>query len=83
MSKPAYENTFSSKSVIIKKCHVCGHINEGHREMENCKKCKKGFLPLNYFQKIHAKSSEEYKYLFLDSNELHPDDLIKGLYVLW
>lgn len=83
MRKPAYETTFSSKTMIIKKCHVCGHLNEGHREMENCKKCSKGFLPLNYFSKVHAKTSEEYKNLFAESHELQPDDIIKGLYVLW
>jgi len=62
---------------------MCGFLNEGKREMESCQKCKKGFLPLNYFSKVHAKTSEEYKSLFVDSKELHPDDLIKGLYVLW
>lgn len=83
MSKSTYNSTFTSKLTIIKKCHVCGHINEGSREMESCGKCSKGFLPLNYFSKVHAKNSEEFKSLFASSDELHPEDLVKGLYVLW
>lgn len=83
MSKLEYQTTFSSKTVVIKKCHMCGHINEARREMENCNKCNKGFLPLGYFSKVHAKTSQEYKELFVHADELHPDDLVKGLYVLW
>lgn len=83
MSDTNYQTTFSSKITIIKKCHMCGHINEGKREMESCSKCHKGFLPLGYFSKVHAKTSQEYKELFAYSEELHPDDIVKGLYVLW
>ena len=59
-------------------CSKCGmSVNA------SCGKCNKGFLPLNYFSKVHAKNSEEYKQLFARADELHPDDLVKGLYVLW
>ena len=68
---------------IIKKCHVCGHINEAQKEPEKCTKCEKSFLPLNYFGKVHAKNSNEFEKLFCRASELHEEDLIKGLYVLW
>ncbi|MBT3584879.1 MAG: hypothetical protein HN509_08225 [Halobacteriovoraceae bacterium] len=68
---------------IIKKCHVCGTLSESAREPKKCKKCKKSFLPLNYFGKVHAKDSEAFNNLFSKSEELHDDDLIKGIHVLW
>ncbi len=83
MSNQHHRKAHSSESTIIKKCHVCGFVNEGQKEMESCSKCKKGFLPLNYFSKVHAKTSEEFKNLFARSEDLHPDDLIKGITVLW
>ena len=73
------ENT----QVIVKKCHVCGHINEGEEEMKQCGHCKKSFLPLNYFGKIHNGSSEGLAQLFCRAHELTEDDIIRGLYVLW
>jgi hypothetical protein len=72
-----------SGRVIVKKCHVCGTVMEGHQEQQRCKCCKKAFLPSNYFGKIHAKNSKDYSKLFLTSDELHEDDLIKGINVLW
>ena len=69
--------------IVIKKCHLCGHMNEGFEEPKRCKCCNKAFLPANYFSKIHAKNSEAYSQLFLSSDDMHDEDLIKGLSVLW
>lgn len=69
--------------LLIKKCHVCGHIMESAQEVQKCQKCKKSFLPSNYFAKVHSKSQAEYEQLFADSQELHENDLIKGLTVIW
>ena len=69
--------------VIVKKCHICGQVSESHKELEKCIKCKKSFLPSNYFHKVHAKNSYEFSKLFSSSEELHEEDLIKGLGVLW
>ena len=73
----------SEERVLIKKCHVCGHLNEGTREMEQCAHCDKSFLPLNYFSKLYDGSSEGFQQLFCQCNELTEEDMIKGLYVLW
>ena len=73
----------SKAIVLIKKCHVCGHIMESSKEPEKCGKCNKSFLPSNYFSKVHAKTSKEFKSLFSQSNELHEDEIIKGLTVIW
>ncbi len=69
--------------VLIKKCHVCGHVMESVKEVERCGSCNKSFLPINYFGKIHAKNSTEYRNLYADCNELVEEDLIKGISVIW
>ncbi len=76
-------NKTESSKLIIKKCHMCGHIMEGAEEIKKCHKCKKSFLPVNYFSKVHSKNQKEYDQLFASSHELHDQDLIKGLTVLW
>lgn len=73
----------TSGKVLIKKCHVCGHIMEQNHEIQKCDCCKKSFLPLNYFGKVHKKFGEEYQELFSSVDELHEDDLIKGVNVIW
>lgn len=69
--------------ILIKKCHVCGHLNEVYKEPERCTQCQKSFLPCNYFGKVHAKNSQEFKKLFCEVHELDDDDLIKGYNVIW
>jgi len=70
-------------TLIIKLCHKCGHCFEGHVEPEKCGQCGKAFLPLNYFEKVHAAKGEKFHGLFAESDDLQEEDLIKGLYVLW
>ena len=76
------------ESTVIKKCHVCGTINEGHKEASRCSGCKKPFMPSNYFSKVHdsedagkTKSYEDWIYSTVD--ELDQRDVIKGLTVIW
>lgn len=69
--------------LIFKVCHICSGLNESEQEIDRCTKCKKSFMPLNYFGKIHAQNSDEFKKLFAYSHELHEEDLIKGIYALW
>jgi hypothetical protein len=69
--------------LLIKKCHMCGHIMESNEEIQKCHKCKKSFLPVNYFSKVHSKNQRDYEQLFAGSQEIHEQDLIKGLTVLW
>ena len=73
----------NDKKLIIKKCHLCGTVNEGTDEPRRCTGCKKSFLPANYFSKVHAKNSEKFDNLFASSDELEDNDLIIGLNVLW
>jgi len=70
-------------SKLIKKCHVCGHLMESKKEIEKCECCHKPFLPMNYFATVHAKNSSEYTQLFSRASELHDEDMIRGLTVLW
>ncbi|MBT7608807.1 MAG: hypothetical protein HN576_03565 [Bacteriovoracaceae bacterium] len=71
------------EKVLIKLCHLCGELNETYIEPEKCASCKKAFLPSNYFTKIHAKNTQEFKKLFLHIDKLHEDELIKGYHVIW
>jgi hypothetical protein len=72
-----------SQKILFKVCHACGHCYEGPVEPERCSKCQKAFLPLQYFEKIHAAKGEKFNSLFEESHSLDDKDLIKGLYVLW
>ena len=81
MTDTKQNETFSK--TIIRKCHCCGQVTESKSETSKCPKCTKSFLPLNYFQKIHTDKQSNFKDLFSESLELHEDELIKGLYVLW
>lgn len=72
----------TNKKIIIKKCHVCGKINESHQEVQKCGGCAKSFLPLNYFHKVHSKETS-FKDLFCESHELHEEEMVKGICVIW
>lgn len=72
-----------NSKLIIRKCHCCGQLSQSEFEIESCVKCGKAFLPLNYFEKVHAQSSIKFKDLFSHSDELQEEDLITGIYVLW
>ncbi len=69
--------------IMYKKCHICGHVMETTHEPERCDSCRKSFLPSNYFQKVHAKNTNDYKHLFSASDDLSEEDLVKGFHVLW
>ena len=69
--------------IMFKKCHMCGHVIEPQQEPERCEKCRKSFLPSNYFEKIHTKDKVDFKHLFSNTDELYEEDLIKGFHVLW
>ena len=68
---------------LIKKCHICGHINESKKELERCKNCKKSFLPSSYFSKVHDNSGQSYKNLYSLAHEIDEKDLIIGIHVIW
>ena len=71
------------RQILIKKCHVCGHIHWKEQEINRCTNCHKSFLPLNYFNKVHGRSRLDFQQLFCHCNELSEEDIVKGLYVLW
>ena len=73
----------TNSKVLIKKCHMCGQLTEAHMEQEKCLSCGKSFMPLNYFEKVHEHQENKFRDLFAECHELHEDDLIKGLYVIW
>ena len=71
------------EKLVIRACQTCTKITESFQEIERCAHCKKAFLPLNYFDKIHDFKGESWKKHFSPAEELEEQDLIKGLFVLW
>ena len=67
---------------MMRVCHRCLKLNESEKELERCQHCNKSFLPLQYFEKIHAQH-EDWSSHFSSSEDLDEKDLIKGLFVLW
>ena len=76
-------DTSKRPKTLIKKCHSCGQIHESEVELQKCMKCGQAFLPLNYFSKVHSTRPADFLSHFANSHELHEDELIIGLYVLW
>jgi hypothetical protein len=56
---------------------------ESVKEIKKCEKCKKSFLPIGYFVKRQAINSHEFNALFSSGEDLHEEDLVKGIYVIW
>ena len=73
----------AQSKTLIKRCHVCGHLNESTAELERCQKCQKSFLPSSYFTKVHEHTGEQYKHLYSSVHELDEKDLIIGIHVIW
>lgn len=73
----------NKEKMLMRVCHRCLKLNESPRELERCLHCNKSFLPLRYFEKIHAQHDEKYENHFSTSEDLQEEDLIKGLFVLW
>ena len=71
------------KKLIIRRCHMCGQLNESYSETQRCCLCNKSFLPLNYFGKVHAKNSVDFTHLFEEAVNINENDLIKGLFAIW
>jgi hypothetical protein len=71
------------EKMLIRACHTCLKISESFQEIDRCLHCKKSFLPLRYFDKIHELKGEKWQKHFSDANEIEEEDLIKGLFVLW
>ena len=73
----------TKEKTLIRACHSCLKVNESHRELERCLHCNKSFLPLRYFDKVHAQKDAKWENHFEFSDHLEDEDLIKGLFVLW
>ncbi|MGE4232729.1 MAG: hypothetical protein AB7F43_05305 [Bacteriovoracia bacterium] len=76
---------------IIRRCHICHHVNESEEEILRCFHCGKAFLPLNYFEKgrglmrkisqnPESSTSTSIPHRTVVKLTLNP---VKGLIVLW
>lgn len=73
----------AKEKTLIRVCHACSKLNESYIELERCTHCKKAFLPLRYFEKIHQCKDMKWENHFSPTDQLEEEDLIKGLFVLW
>lgn len=69
--------------LLIRSCHLCGHVNESECEIERCSKCRKHFLPFSYAGMQTPLNSQQYQAIFKDISDLGEEDVIKGIGVLW
>ncbi|HLT22200.1 MAG TPA: hypothetical protein VKZ84_02115 [Bacteriovoracaceae bacterium] len=74
---------YKKSKTLIRACHMCFKLNEATSEIEKCQHCHKSFLPLRYFDKIHAKSKENWSSHFNSIDDIDSKDLIQGLFVVW
>jgi hypothetical protein len=68
---------------LFRLCHACNTLNESEEEILRCVKCGKGFLAINYFEKLRARAqaaAEAGAGENLPSIVLAP---IQGLIVFW
>lgn len=73
-----------SERLLFRACHLCHYVAESSQELDRCPKCHKAFLPLKYFIKVHEHGPEsKFKDLFSPCEEIHEEDLIKGINVIW
>lgn len=77
------KKTSKNASMIIKLCHICGHLNESYVEVKKCSQCNKSYLPINYFHKGFDIYNGSYDDLYLEIKDLDEDDLIRGIHVIW
>lgn len=66
---------------LLRLCHVCGKLNESESEVLRCIHCGKGFLPINYFEKLKKKAQVAAK----EGDRVLPESLnpLQGLIVFW
>ena len=68
---------------LFRLCHNCNCLNESEEEILRCTSCNKGFLPINYFEKIRARAQQAAKE---GPSENLPGPIfspINGLIVFW
>lgn len=68
---------------LIKMCHVCTKVAEAEKELERCPYCQKSFLPLNYFEKIHAHKDAKLSELYDNCQDIEDHYLVRGIHVKW
>lgn len=82
MESNVFKKVRSGKS-IIRQCHVCGHVNETEYEVKRCYSCRKSFLPSSYQHNGIKLDQKSYDDLYEHCDEIHEEDLIKGIHVIW
>jgi hypothetical protein len=68
---------------LFRLCHNCNTLNESEEDILRCTTCGKGFLPINYFEKIRARALQAAKE---PGSEEIPSGVfspINGLIVFW
>ena len=74
----------TERKQLFRLCHTCSTLNESEEEILRCMSCGKGFLPINYFEKIRARAQQ------ISKDPATSDEMpgaifspINGLIVFW
>lgn len=68
---------------LFRLCHNCNCLNESEEEILRCTSCGKGFLPINYFEKIRTRAQAAAKEAGGEGMPILTLSPINGLIVFW
>lgn len=68
---------------LFRLCHTCNILNESEDEILRCTSCGKGFLPINYFEKIRVRAQQAAKDSESQNIPAAIFSPINGLIVFW
>jgi hypothetical protein len=67
---------------LFRLCHLCDCLNESETEILRCTNCGKGFLPINYFEKLRVRAQQQGTVDF-EAMGSFPVNPLNGLIVFW
>jgi hypothetical protein len=71
-------------SLYIRRCHVCGDMNESKEDIVKCESCRKSLLPFYYFDKKKLAEFSDDKGRPFDGRDKESGyGPIRGLTVYW
>jgi hypothetical protein len=73
-----------SESLFVRRCHVCGSVNESKDDIKKCVCCSKSLLPFYYFDKKKLNEFSDNKERPLDLPDRESGyGPIRGLTAYW
>jgi hypothetical protein len=71
-------------SLYVRRCHICGEVNEGTEDILKCGSCHKSLLPFFYFDKRKLAEFSDNEHRPIDPPDRRTGyGPIRGLTVYW